>query len=166
MNSDFAGYTASRGADGALSDVFRSQSDGRTPNDNGSLSFGYTHYGQKPDQSFKLDLTVSQSNRDTPSLTRLDYERASVSTNTGRRYTRRDGGSNTRTAMLSVAYNTTFNRVQVSVGSQFDTETSKTETLSLGPAGSVADLQLDALLVIASAMCNSRRRYMPRRSGN
>lgn len=146
VNSDFAGYTASRGADGALSDIFRSQSDGRTPNDNGSLSFGYTHYGQKPDQSFKLDLTVSQSNRDTPSLTRLDYERASVSTNTGRRYTRRDGGSNTRTAMLSVAYNTTIDRVQVSVGSQFDTETSKTETLSLGPAGSVADLQLDALL--------------------
>lgn len=145
-SSDSSNATSTRGADGALTDIFTSRNLGRFGNENGTLVLGYTHYGQKPDQSLKLDLSLSQSNRDSPSRTLSSYERSSVIGNTGDRYNRRESSTTTHSAIFNAAYNTTFGRTQVSVGAQIDRSDSEADNLSFGPASSEADLVLNALL--------------------
>ncbi|MDC7682678.1 TonB-dependent receptor [Asticcacaulis sp. BYS171W] len=132
-------------AGGAATDIFTSLSESTSDQQNGTLSAGYTHYGQKPDQSFKLDMSLSRSENENDSDTITSYDLSS----TGSRLPRpdrklRDGSNNA--AMVQAAYNTTLGRTQVSVGTQINQDDNRANSLSYGPDTAGTGLVLQPLL--------------------
>ncbi len=134
------------GGGGAATDLFTGRGVGVYDNGQTTASLGYVHYGEKPDQSFKLDLNVSSNTSDTDSRNASTYTLSAVPANAGTRYDRREGDTETQSAILQADYNTTFGRVQVSTGAQVSVEDNRAVNFSYGPGADPNALSLQNLL--------------------
>ncbi|ESQ81092.1 TonB-dependent receptor [Asticcacaulis sp. YBE204] len=127
---------------GVVTDQFSSRSQSRFDRENGTLTFGYTHYGKKPDQSFKVDGSLSRTETGNNSDSLTMYHLGARPD----RATRREAEGSNTAAMLQIAYNTTFGNTQVSVGTQFNHDDNRSDSLSYGPDASGTGLVLQPLL--------------------
>ena len=144
--SDSLSEASQLGAGGGTTDLFTAKGNGIYDNGQATMSVGYTHYGEKPDQSFKMDLNVSSNTSENISRNASAYTLSSVPANTGTRYDRREGDTETQSAILQADYNTTFGRVQVSTGAQLSFEDNRAINFSYGPGASPDALSLQNLL--------------------
>jgi outer membrane receptor protein involved in Fe transport len=134
------------GVGGTATDLFAATGDGIYDNGSATASFGYVHYGEKPDQSLKLDVSLSSNTSENVSRNASTYTLSSVPANAGTRYDRKEGDTETQNLILQADYNTTFGRVQVSTGAQLSFEDNRAVNVSYGPGASADALSLQSLL--------------------
>lgn len=140
------GQASQLGAGGAATDNFANVSAYDNDNSQATLGVGYVHYGSKPDQSLKLDASVSSNDTENLSRNAATYSLSSVPANLGTRHSRTEGGTSTQNLLLQADYNTSFGRVQVATGAQLNVEDSHATNMSFGPGADAGNLALQALL--------------------
>lgn len=129
--------TASQlGAGGAATDIFSGRNTSTFENGFATVGLGYVHYGAKPDQSLKLDISLSSTDSENLSRNASTYSLSSVPANAGTRFSRTEGDTSTQNLLLQADYNTTFGRVQVATGAQLTVEDSRATNVSFGPGAS------------------------------
>lgn len=144
--SDSLSEASQLGATGTATDLYAARGAGIYDNGSATASLGYVHYGEKPDQSLKLDVSLSSNTSENISRNASTYTLSSAPANAGTRYDRKEGDTETQSAILQADYNTTFGRVQVSTGAQLSFEDNRAINVSYGPGASADALSLQPLL--------------------
>ena len=145
---DYAGqgHTAIYDATGQATDIYSSSSLGQYMYGSQALTFGYTHYGSKPDETLKIDGSLSSSQNQSASQNETTYALSSVATDVGTLDDTKARDGDTRNARLNVDYNTPVGDDQVSVGGQVTHDDSRSQLTSFGPDAAGTPLLPEALL--------------------
>jgi len=132
---DYAGqgHTAIYDSTGQATDIHSSSSLGQYMYASQALTFGYTHYGQKPDETLKVDGSLSSSQNQSASQSDTTYALSSVATDVGTLADTKARDGDTRNARLNVDYNTPVGDDQVAVGGQVTHDDSRSQLTSFGP---------------------------------
>ncbi len=132
---DYAGqgHTAIYDSTGQATDINSSSSLGHYMYASQALTFGYTHYGQKPDETLKIDGSLSSSQNQSASQNDTTYALSSVATDVGTLADTKARDGDTRNARLNVDYNTPVGDDQVAVGGQVTHDDSRSALTSFGP---------------------------------
>ena len=145
---DYAGQGRSAIYDstGQATDINSSSSLGHYMYGSQALTFGYTHYGQKPDETLKIDGALSSSENRSASQNATTYALSSVPTNTGTLDDTKARDGDARNARLNVDYNTPVGDDQVAVGGQVTRDDSRAQLTSFGPDQAGTPLLPETLL--------------------
>jgi outer membrane receptor protein involved in Fe transport len=145
---DYAGqgHTAIYDSTGQATDINSSSSLGHYMYGSQALTFGYTHYGQKPDETLKIDGSLSSSQNQSASQNDTTYALSSVATDVGTLADTKARDGDTRNARLNVDYNTPVGDDQVAVGGQVTHDDSRSQLTSFGPDAVGTSLLPETLL--------------------
>ncbi len=127
------GHSVIYGANGAATDRSDSYGTGAYVYQSQGLTAGYTHYGKKPDETLKLDASLSSSKNSSASQSQVTYLLSSVAKNRGTRVSSNSKVGATHNLTLSGDYNTPIGNDQVAVGGQFTHDESYSRTSAFGP---------------------------------
>lgn len=139
-------HLAGTGANGSISNLFDQVGAGTYISDNEGLSVNYTHYGQKPDETLKIDGSLARTASQNAFRSASTYQVSTAEANTGTRIQTNDRDDEKTKANLHAEYNTPIGDGQLTLGSEFDAEDNKTGSHVFGPAGDDASLVINPLL--------------------
>jgi len=147
-DGDYAGqgHTVIYDATGQATDIYSAASLGHYMYGSQALTFGYTHYGQKPDETLKVDGSLSSSQNQSATQTDTTYALSSVASDAGTLADTKARDGDTRNARLNVDYDTPVGDDQLAVGGQVTHDDSRSELTSLGPDAVGTPLLPEALL--------------------
>jgi outer membrane receptor protein involved in Fe transport len=147
-SGDYAGqgHTKIYDATGQATDIHSSSSLGDYMYGSQGLTFGYTHYGQKPDETLKIDGSLSSSQNRSASQNDVTYVISPIATNVGTRVDTKSHDGDARNATLSADYNTPLGNDQVAVGAQITHDDNRSRNLAFGPDDLGATLTAQPLL--------------------
>ena len=97
------------------------------------LTFAYTHYGRKPDETLKIDGSQSESKNIGQSRNQVTYALSTLPGNTGTQVDTKSKVSDIRSNTLSADYNTPIGDDQLAIGAQISRDDSYARTTAFGP---------------------------------
>ncbi len=139
-------HIVSTGPGGTLTNVFDNTYTGSYISDTNGLTLAYTHYGQKPDETLKIDGSLEGQTTRNRSLSESLYSFSNLAVNTGTRVETYDRNSQTRKATLHAEYNTPVGDDQLTLGGEIDADDKRDDGQAFGPGGPDSDLPLNPLL--------------------
>ncbi len=140
------GHTVIYDATGQATDINSSASLGQYMYGSQALTFGYTHYGQKPDETLKIDGSLSSSENQSASQNATTYTLSSVAGDVGTLDDTKARNGDTRQARLNVDYNTPLGDDQVAIGGQVTHDDNRSALTSFGPDTAGTPLLPETLL--------------------
>ena len=111
-----------------------------------ALTFGYTHYGQKPDETLKIDGSLTSSQNRIATQTETTYALSSVATDVGTLDDTKARDNYTRNGRLNVDYDTPVGDDQVSVGGEISHDDGRARLTAFGPDAAGTPLLPETLL--------------------
>jgi len=127
------GDTATYDPTGRATDIHSSSSQGRYAYQNEGLTFGYTHYGQKPDETLKIDGSLSTQKNRSASVNDVTYVMSPVATNVGTRVDTKAHDGRTHNMRLSADYDTPVGDDQAAIGGEITHDDNRSQGLAFGP---------------------------------
>ena len=97
------------------------------------LTFAYTHYGRKPDETLKIDGSLSESKNLGQSRNQVTYALSTIPGNTGTQVDTKSKVSDIRSNTVSADYNTPIGNDQLAIGAQINRDDSYARTTAFGP---------------------------------
>lgn len=140
------GDTVVYNAAGQATDIHTSSSGGHYMYHNEGLTYGYTHYGAKPDETLKIDGALSSQHNQSASQNDVTYALSQVATNVGTRVDTKAHQGSAHNARLSADYNTPMGNDQVAVGGQVTYDDNRSQGEAFGPDDLGAPLTPETLL--------------------
>jgi len=139
-------HAISTGPSGVVVNLFDQSGAGTYINESSGLTGNYTHYGQKPDETLKIDASVAHNVSQGSSRGRNTYQVSAIPANTGTRIQGNDRHDDKTKSNLHGEYNTPVGDDQLTVGAELDFEDTTTGSHALGPAADEASLTINPLL--------------------
>jgi outer membrane receptor protein involved in Fe transport len=140
------GRAAIYDATGAASDIHSSSYLGQYAYENEGLTFGYTHYGSKPDETLKIDGSLSTQKNLSRSVNDVTYVMSPVATNVGTRVDTKSHDGGAHNMRLSADYNTPVGDDQAAIGAEITHDDNRAQGLAFGPDDLGAPLTPQPLL--------------------
>ncbi len=140
------GHAVIYDAIGAATDIHSSSSLGHYMYGSEGLTFGYTHYGSKPDETLKIDGSLSSSQNRSGSENDVTYVISTVPTNVGTRVDTKSHDGAAHNMRLSADYNTPVGDDQVAVGGEVSHDDNRSAGLAFGPDDLGSPLTPETLL--------------------
>lgn len=160
----------STGTNGAVVNLFDQSGRGTFVNESEGFTANYTHYGQKPDETFKLDGSIARNTSQSDSRGTNTYLVSAIPANTGTRVQASDRHNDKSKANVSAEYNTPVGDDQLTAGGEVDVEDNTTDSHVFGPAADDASLTVNPLLtddfrshqVVSAVYATYQREITPR----
>jgi len=127
------GHTVIYDGAGQAKDIHASATSGDYIYGSRELTFGYTHYGRKPDETLKIDGSLSSQRNRNDWQSDITYALSPVPANTGTRVDTKSRDGNLHSARLSADYNTELGDDQVALGMQIVQDESVLRIRAFGP---------------------------------
>ncbi|ESQ79478.1 hypothetical protein ABENE_22625 [Asticcacaulis benevestitus DSM 16100 = ATCC BAA-896] len=139
-------HAVSQAADGAVTNLFDQSGAGRFVTESAGLSGNYTHYGQKPDETLKMDGSLARSASQNDFRSANTYLISTIPGNTGTRIQTHDRRNDKTKANMHAEYNTPIGDDQLTLGAEVDLEDNTINSRVFGPADNDDNLMVNPLL--------------------
>ncbi|CAL4869259.1 hypothetical protein MMA231_03550 (plasmid) [Asticcacaulis sp. MM231] len=160
----------SKAADGTVINLFEQAGSGTFINESVGLSANYTHYGQKPDETLKVDGSLARNTSQNDYRSANTYLISTLPGNTGTRIQTQDRRNDKTKSNLHAEYNTPFGDDQLTLGGEVDVEDNTLNSRILGPGDTDDSLTVNPLLtndfrshqVVSALYATFQREFTPR----
>ncbi|ESQ81768.1 hypothetical protein AEAC466_20310 [Asticcacaulis sp. AC466] len=165
-----ASQSTTIGTNGQITNRFDQADEGRFVNESEGLSFNYTHYGKKPDETLKIDASVARNTSQSDDRSANTYLISTIPANVGTRIQTYGRDEERRKTTLRTEYNTPVGDDQLTVGAEVDIDDNSRHTQVFGPGDDDATLIANPLLtnafrshqVVSAFYTTFQREFTPR----